>query len=59
VWYYRTLDRDPRVAEAVQKYCRYLLDPANSRAYGAKELVRTTGFIGLALSEIVEPGSTF
>jgi hypothetical protein len=58
-WYYNRVERDPKVADSVRKYCRFLLDPANSRAYGAKELVRTTGFIGLAVAEIVAPGSTF
>ena len=58
-WYYRQVDRDPNVAAAVRKYCRYLLDPANSKAYGVKDLVRTTGFVGLAVAEVVAPGSTF
>ena len=58
-WYYHTVDADPRVAKAVEKYCRFLLDPENSKKYGVKELVRTTGFVGLTVAEIVEPGITF
>lgn len=58
-WYYRQVQRDPRIADAVRRYCRYLLDPANSRAYGVKELVRTTGFVGLVVAEILVENSTF
>lgn len=58
-WYYRNVERDPRVAEAVRRYVRFLLDPANSRAYGVKELVRTTGFVGLTVAEILKDGCTF
>jgi hypothetical protein len=58
-WYYRTVEREPKVAEAVQRYCRFLLDPANSKAYGVKDLVRTTGFVGLTVAEIISPGSSF
>jgi len=58
-WYYRTIEPDPKVAEAVRRYCRFLLDPSNSKAYGVKELVRTTGFVGLTVAEIISQGSTF
>ena len=58
-WYYHTVERDPTIAESVRRYCRFLLDPSNSKAYGVKELVRTTGFVGLAVAEIIAPGSTF
>ncbi len=58
-WYYRTFDPDPAIARAVRKYCEFLLDPVNSKAYGVKELVKTTGFVGLAVAELLAPGSTF
>jgi len=58
-WWYRRVEPDPKVAEAVQRYCRFLLDPEKSRAYGIKELVRTTGFTGLAVAEVLAQGSTF
>ncbi len=58
-WYYRQVDPDPKVAESVQRYCRFLLDPKNSKAYGVKELLRTSGFVGLTVAEILAPGSTF
>jgi len=58
-WYYGEVDKDPRVAEAVQKYFRFLLDPERGSACGAKEFVRATGFVGLAVSEALRPGVTF
>lgn len=58
-WYHRTIEPDPKIAEAVRKYCRFLLDAESSKAYGVKDLVRTTGFVGLMVAEIISPGSTF
>ncbi len=58
-WSYRRVGPDPKVASSVRRYCRFLLDPKRSKAYGVKELVRTTGFVGLTVAEIVSPGSTF
>ena len=58
-WYWRNVKADPKVAQSVRKYCRFLLDPTNSEKYGVKELVRTTGFVGLTVAELLEPGSTF
>lgn len=46
-------------ADAVERYCRFLLKPENSKAYGVKELVRTSGFVGLALADILKPNCTF
>jgi len=58
-WWYNNIEPCPKVAGAVQKYCRYLLDPEKSKAYGIKEIIRTTGFTGLAIAEVIAPGSTF
>jgi len=58
-WYGRTIDPDPRIAQAVRKYCQCLLVPANSQRYGVKQLVRTTGFVGLVVADLLEPGVTF
>lgn len=58
-WYYRTIDPDPRIAQAVRNYCRCLLVRDNSQRYGVRELVRTTGFVGLAVAELLVPGVTF
>jgi hypothetical protein len=43
----------------VGRYCGFLLDPEKSRTYGIKKLVRTTGFAGLAVAEVLLPGSTY
>ena len=58
-WYYRELEQDPRIADAVRKYCHFLLEPANSKAYGVKELVRTTGFVGLVIADLLKANCTF
>lgn len=58
-WYYRHANADARVAGAVRRYVKFLLDPGHSRAYGVKELVRTTGFVGLAAAEVLKPEVTF
>jgi hypothetical protein len=58
-WYYRTVEADPRIAAAVQRYCRFLLNPDNSKQYGVKSLVRTTGFVGLVVADLIEPLITF
>lgn len=58
-WYYHNAEQDERVKAAIRKYVHYLLDKENSRAYGVKELVRTTGFVGLAVSEVLQSDVTF
>ena len=58
-WYHHNSGGGPKVAEAVRNYCAYLLDPANSKSYGVKSLVRTTGCVGLAIAEVLRPGVTF
>ena len=58
-WAYPWTDAQDAVAEGVRKYCAFLLKPENSRAYGVKELVRTTGFVGLTLADVLKPNCTF
>jgi len=58
-WYYRQVQADPKVADSVRRYCQYLLDPKNSTAYGVKELVITSGFVGLTVADILSPGCSF
>lgn len=57
-WHHRAVRRDDRVQAAIQRYTRYLLNPENSRAYGIKELVRTSGFVGLVFADLIRPGIT-
>ena len=58
-WAYPWFDKPDAVAESVRRYCRFLLNSDNSKAYGVKELVRTSGFVGLALADILKPNCTF
>ncbi|MCP4643997.1 MAG: hypothetical protein GY851_26375 [bacterium] len=58
-WALRWTDAEEPVADAVRRYCVFLLNPENSKAYGVKELVRTTGFVGLAAADILKPDCTF
>lgn len=45
--------------DAVNRYCGFLLDPEKAKTYGIKKLVRTTGFAGLTVGEVLQPGSTY
>ena len=58
-WYYRNVEQDPRVKDAVRLYCEFLLNPEKARSYGIKQLVRTTGFAGLTVAEVLLPASTY
>ncbi|MBN2310609.1 MAG: hypothetical protein JXR94_16675 [Candidatus Hydrogenedentes bacterium] len=59
VWALRWIEPKEPVTDAIRRYCAFLLDAKNSKAYGVKELVRTTGFVGLALADMLKPDSTF
>jgi len=41
------------------RYSQFLLAPEYSKAYGVKQLVRTSGFVGLAVADLIQPGVTF
>ncbi len=58
-WALRWTKEKERIAEALQRYCAFLLKEENSKAYGVNELVRTTGFVGLATADILKPDCTF
>ncbi len=58
-WCFREAGRDERVRAALRKYAAFLLEPRNAAAYGVKSLVRTTGFAGLSVAEILRPGCTY
>jgi len=59
VWYCTCVNPDPAVLQAIKKNCSYLLDTEKAQKFGVKELVRTTGFVGLAMAEVIRPGITF
>jgi hypothetical protein len=58
-WAYRRVQADPKIADSVRRYCQYLLDRKDSAAYGVKELVITSGFVGLTVADMINPGCTF
>ncbi|HOF38450.1 MAG TPA: hypothetical protein PLD73_00125 [Candidatus Hydrogenedentes bacterium] len=58
-WAYPWTAQHDAVARAVNAYCAFLLNPENSAAYGIKELVRTSGFVGLAVADLLQPHCTF
>jgi heterodisulfide reductase subunit A-like polyferredoxin len=69
IWYYEQVDRDPRVAGAVQRWDAYVLNPENAKAYGLlnagadpgpKDINNcfntATALTGRALADILSPG---
>ena len=72
-WYHRHVKKDERIVEAIRRYDRYLLMPANAKFYGllnwgARPGVPIAGedesndvltaIVGLAIAEIISPGIT-
>lgn len=69
IWYYEHVDRDPRVARAVQRFSAFILKPENGKAYGllnmgaypgptdkANAFNTATSLTARALAEIISPG---
>jgi hypothetical protein len=69
IWYYERVDRDPRVANAVQRWDAYVLTPENGKAYGLLNdgadpgpkdenncFNTSTALTGRALADILLPG---
>ena len=48
-----------KYAAAVQKYIAFLLDPANSAKYGVKDVPNTSGFVGIAVADMLKFGVSF
>ncbi|MDH7569788.1 MAG: hypothetical protein QHJ73_09410 [Armatimonadota bacterium] len=58
LWYYRTVARDPQVETSLRRFYAAILTQEGSRRYGVKTLVRPTGFVGLAVADLLRPGIT-
>ncbi|MBN1347013.1 MAG: hypothetical protein JXQ73_30260 [Phycisphaerae bacterium] len=58
-WWHDRVEPTPEISGAIRKYCGFLLNPSHGKAYGVKELLRTSGFVGLAIAELIKPCSTF
>ena len=69
IWYYEHVDQDPRVARAVRRFDKFILQPENGKAYGllnmganpgpkdkANAFNTATCLTGRALAGIVSPG---
>lgn len=59
VWYYNQVAPYQRVLKSIRANYSYFLNPENSKAFGVKELPITTGFVGLGIAEVIEPGITY
>ena len=69
IWYYQHVDRDPRIARAVERWEAYVLNPENAKAYGLlsagadpgpkdvnHRFNTLTALTGRALADILLPG---
>ena len=44
---------------AIQRFVQYLLKPVNSKAFGVREGILQSGFVGLVMADLLQPWSTF
>jgi hypothetical protein len=60
-WWYSSVDpTDERVARAVSKYTvDWLQSDEGAKAEGVAEMSLSSGFIGLAVADLIKPWSTF
>jgi hypothetical protein len=69
IWYYEHVDRDPRIAKAVQRFDAFIVVPENGKSYGllndgadygpkdkANAFNTATSLTGRALADILSPG---
>ena len=58
-WCDARLGGDASFGAAAQKYVNFLLNPASARAFGVNALALPTGFVGLAIADLISPWITF
>ena len=58
-WYYQRVEPLPAVANSIQRYVDYLLQKKHWAPYGLNSLALPTGFVGLAIADLIEPFVTF
>ncbi|MGQ9731097.1 MAG: discoidin domain-containing protein [Candidatus Zipacnadales bacterium] len=56
LWYHENVEPDPRVAEALRRYCQLLVDEERSRYLNIPGDGIATSLAGRALVELVQPG---
>ena len=57
-WHHTVFPR-PDKAAAIAKFVGYLLEPSNSEAYGMRDGILQTGFVGLVFADLIQPYVTF
>jgi hypothetical protein len=57
--YQRLTPADPAHQLAVTKYANFLLEPKNSANFGVNIVSLPTGFVGLAIADLIQPWVTF
>jgi hypothetical protein len=58
-WYHTRIQANSAYQTAIDKYVAFLLQPSNSKAFGVNELALPTGFVGLAVADLIQPWVTF
>eukprot|EP00035_Acanthoeca_spectabilis_P024329 m.453364 g.453364 ORF g.453364 m.453364 type:complete len:416 (-) comp20483_c0_seq1:130-1377(-) len=62
-WYLATYGPDPSIEESIHKFVAFLLDDAKAKAFGVNTNstagVLVTGFVGLAVADLIQPWVTF
>jgi len=59
VWYYNDVGQYQRIQKTILANINFFLNPENSAYFGVNELPITTGFVGLGIAEVLEPGITY
>ena len=57
-WHHTVFPRADKAA-AIAKFVGYLLEPRNSEAYGMRNGILQTGFVGLVFADLIQPYVTF
>jgi hypothetical protein len=62
-WYVATYGADPKVEASIHSFVNFLLDDAKAKAFGVNQNstggVLVTGFVGLAIADLIQPWVTF
>jgi hypothetical protein len=59
VLYYSDVSPEKLVLESIERNYRFFLTPENLQKFGIFELSISTGFAGLSIAEVLEPGITY
>jgi len=59
VLYYSSISPEKMVLESIRRNYSFFLKPGNPAKFGLFELSISTGFAGLSIAEVLEPGITY